>query len=95
MTNSLSCIVPSIPVEKQIIKPLDTLTFEEKMTKVISKLKMMDHLYNSNDSAVSAAGIHVFVDCSNIVIGVYKSRACHASFIYEYRLTHVQDSMNL
>ena len=58
---------PAIPeprIDPQIIQPLDNLTREEKMAKLTDKLNRFKKPKSSNE------GIHVFVDVSNIVIGV-------------------------
>jgi len=57
--------LPVLRIDPQIIQPLDTLTRQEKMDKLAKKLDRFKKPKNSNE------GIHVFVDVSNIVIGVY------------------------
>lgn len=58
--------IPVLRIDAQIIQPLDTLTYEEKMAKLDRKLNRLKKAGLSNEE-----GIHVFVDVSNIVIGVY------------------------
>jgi len=72
---------PSIPVihlDPSVIRPLYTLTINEQKAKLVKKLlrkfpqessdisNAISQLGNRNDH-----GIHIFVDCSNIVIGFY------------------------
>ena len=57
--------IPELRIDPQIIQPLDTLTREEKMDKLTRKLNRFKKAKSSSE------GIHVFVDVSNIVIGMY------------------------
>jgi hypothetical protein len=65
--------IPNIQVEPVIIQPLYVGTIEEKKGRLLRKLKKRflmgsDQLgYNDQD------GIHIFVDCSNIIIGFYNA----------------------
>jgi hypothetical protein len=74
--------IPKIPFDPTVIQPIDTLTRKEKYVKLVQKLQKT---FGSESEALirmkpdqaareyggnnSPEGIHVFVDCSNIVIG--------------------------
>jgi hypothetical protein len=60
--------IPSAYADPTIIQPLETLTIEEKRTKLIKKLKLMIDFGPTVDQERE---LHIFVDCSNIVIGFY------------------------
>ena len=63
--------IPIAQIDPQIIQPLFSLTFAEKQAKLVQKLKQRINSYNGELNHIKTAsdGIHVFVDCSNIVIG--------------------------
>ena len=74
--------VPSIPFNPTEIRPIETLTREEKYTKLVKKLQIRfckdseafiqtnhDNIAKTYGGNLNPDGIHVFVDCSNIVIG--------------------------
>jgi hypothetical protein len=69
--------IPTIRVDPSVIQPFYTLTVNEQKAKLVKKLlrrfpdesdisNSISHVGNKDDD-----GIHVFVDCSNIIIGFY------------------------
>jgi hypothetical protein len=69
--------VPAVCVDPSIIQPFYTLTVNEQKAKLVKKLlkksprefdiiNSISRLGNKHDD-----GIHIFVDCSNIIIGFY------------------------
>lgn len=69
--------IPTIQVDPSVIQPFYTLTVNEQKAKLVKKLlrgfpdesdivNSISCVGNKNDD-----GIHIFVDCSNIVIGFY------------------------
>lgn len=66
--------IPKIQVDPLIIQPIYYLTVEEKTKRLMRKLKeryqVESDSLGSNDQD---GGIHVFVDCSNIIIGFYNT----------------------
>jgi len=67
--------IPLLRIDPQIIQPLDNLTRQEKMAKLTRKLKRFKKSPGSND------GIHVFVDVSNIVIGVCSENSVEVIYL--------------
>ncbi|KAH8819674.1 hypothetical protein F5884DRAFT_892682 [Xylogone sp. PMI_703] len=80
--------LPAVNLRPSIIEPLERLTPTEKRARLIKKLRAVSDsfetisssaLYQSGSSfsfthsRVDPDGVHVFVDCSNIVIGFYDS----------------------
>jgi hypothetical protein len=56
-----------------IIQPIEALTAEEKKERLIRKLKKGFGLKLESLGNKDQDGIHVFVDCSNIIIGFYNT----------------------
>lgn len=54
-----------------VIQPIETLTIEEKRAKLLKKLRKSVGF--GSDSTATAKKLHVFVDCSNIIIGFYNA----------------------
>ena len=85
--------IPFISVDRTVIQPLYTLTASEQKAKLVKKLlrkfgpepgsllKSDPALALLTSGNTSLDGIHVFVDCSNIIIGFYNrikaSRGLH------------------
>ena len=65
--------IPSIQVDPLIIQPIYYLTAEEKRAKLLQKLKANFQVASDSLGYVGHDGIHVFVDCSNIIIGFYNA----------------------
>jgi hypothetical protein len=70
--------IPEIQLDPSIIQPSYTLTVNEQKAKLVKKLlrKFPDETSNISNSIsrlgnTNDDGIHIFVDCSNIVIGFY------------------------
>jgi len=70
--------IPAIYLDQSVIRPLYTLTVNEQKAKLIKKLlRKFPEESSDISNAVSRLGnknnkgIHIFVDCSNIVIGFY------------------------
>ncbi|KAG0644927.1 hypothetical protein D0Z07_9374 [Hyphodiscus hymeniophilus] len=74
--------ITNTPFSPHEIRPIDILTREQKCAKLVKKLQRrfstdstalirmtQDHASKHYDGNLSPDGIHVFVDCSNIVIG--------------------------
>lgn len=74
--------IPKIPYDRTVIRPIETLTRKEKYAKLVKKLQRIfgpesdalvhmkpDQAGKEYGGNSSPDGIHVFVDCSNIVIG--------------------------
>jgi hypothetical protein len=57
--------IPSLPVDRSYIRPIETLTIEEKRTKLLKKLEQKGLLGATEE----IDKVHIFVDCSNIIIG--------------------------
>lgn len=64
---------PKIHVDPMIIQPIEALTAEEKKERLIRKLKKGFGLKLESLGNKDQDGIHVFVDCSNIIIGFYNT----------------------
>jgi hypothetical protein len=64
--------LPPTVFDQSYLYPQETLTLDEKRRKVIKKLKSRYGVENPiiiTASSRQSGGIHVFIDCSNIVIG--------------------------
>jgi hypothetical protein len=75
--------IPNIRVDPSTIQPFYTLTINEQKAKLVKKLlknfpgetdipNSISRLGNKHDD-----GIHIFVDCSNIVIGFFNRLKCN------------------
>jgi hypothetical protein len=64
---------PKIQVDPVIIQPIYLLTVEEKKEKLRRKLKERFLVDADSLGEKDQSGIHVFVDCSNIIIGFYNA----------------------
>jgi len=62
--------IPNFYIDPMIIQPIDTLTIEEKRLKLVMKLNHKI-AYRRIPSMEESRPLHIFVDCSNIVIGFY------------------------
>jgi hypothetical protein len=65
--------IPNIQVDPLIIQPMYYLTVEEKRAMLVRKLKAKFHVSSHPLGHKDHDGIHVFVDCSNIIIGFYNA----------------------
>jgi len=69
--------IPAVTLDPSIIYPFCALTIDEQKARIVSK--MMERFPEESDVTNSISqlgnqsedGIHIFVDCSNIVIGFY------------------------
>jgi hypothetical protein len=69
--------IPTIKIDPSVVQPLHTLTVNEQKAKLVKKL--LRRFPGETDVVNSISrignkdndGIHIFVDCSNIVIGFY------------------------
>jgi hypothetical protein len=64
---------PKIQVDPVIIQPIDSLTAEERKEKLLRKLKARFRITSDSLGNKDQDGIHIFVDCSNIIIGFYNA----------------------
>lgn len=62
---------PKIDVDPLIIKPIHPRTADEKKAELMRKLKARFEVASDSLGNKDPNGIHVFVDCSNIIIGFY------------------------
>ena len=62
--------IPKLHIDPMIIQPIDHLTMEEKRTKLIRKLK---NTIGFGLEIGMKGKLHIFVDCSNIIIGFYNT----------------------
>ena len=63
--------IPDYYIDPTVIKPLDTLTAIEKRAKLLQKLRKSVGF--GSEITQPAKPLHIFVDCSNIIIGFYNS----------------------
>ena len=63
--------IPRIHVDPLVIQPIYYLTAEEKKKQLLRKLKAKFYVASDSLGNKDQDGIHVFVDCSNIIIGFY------------------------
>ena len=63
--------IPAIEVDPLVIQPIYFLTAEEKKAKLLRKLRAKVQVASDSLGTKAQDGIHVFVDCSNIIIGFY------------------------
>jgi hypothetical protein len=61
---------PKLQIDPMIIQPIDNLTIQEKRTKLIKKLK---NKVGFGLGIGTKGELHIFVDCSNIIIGFYNA----------------------
>jgi hypothetical protein len=66
-------LIPKIQVDPLIIQPIYNLTAEEKRGELLRKLKARFEVPSDTLGNKDQDGIHVFVDCSNIIIGFYNA----------------------
>lgn len=64
---------PSIHIDPLVIQPIHPLTAEEKKAKLLRKLKARYHVASDSLRSKDQNGIHIFVDCSNVMIGFYNA----------------------
>jgi hypothetical protein len=79
--------IPKSHKDPTFIQPIDTLTIEEKRAKLLKKLRKSVGF--GPETTVTTKPLHIFVDCSNIIIGFYNGMY-HDSLLVVQSHTDIQ-----